>query len=179
MSTSFRSEFQFHIGTIKSELNSAAQLPRDVFQFHIGTIKRLKSNKSKNFNSILVRLKVGWARECYQASCWFQFHIGTIKSRCAIPCTTLLPKFQFHIGTIKSDVALTPQPYYYEFQFHIGTIKRCDNLLTSATDKVFQFHIGTIKRVLSLAASEQVRHFNSILVRLKGCRARDCTRHCC
>ena len=56
-------EFQFHYGTIKSSKFAFSRCEWSVFQFHYGTIKSLpaftNSPRPFNFNSTMVRLKVG------------------------------------------------------------------------------------------------------------------------
>ena len=77
--------FQFHKGTIKSEMRAAGQTASRLFQFHKGTIKRQggtphRSRTYFRFNSIKVRLKGKRHQPNALHHCKFQFHKGTIKS---------------------------------------------------------------------------------------------------
>ena len=75
--------FQFHKGTIKTELVSIQKYP------------------NTDFNSIKVRLKP--STKLYRCSkLLFQFHKGTIKTAKFYNSSCLLRTFQFHKGTIKT-----------------------------------------------------------------------------
>ena len=120
----------------------------------------------------------------------FQFHKGTIRTS----IETILPRssttFQFHKGTIRTTndpTALEHLIYFNSikvrlerlnhlklanldgFQFHKGTIRTWRLVTDDVAIPVFQFHKGTI-RTNDLSFNEmQIRHFNSIKVRLEPC----------
>ena len=101
-----RSTFQFHSGSIKSEIQRQQAREGGRFQFHSGSIKsREKSTYIPLcvcFNSIVVRLKGEWIPQNPGAAIWFQFHSGSIKRRYESQGYTSLIRFQFHSGSIKS-----------------------------------------------------------------------------
>ena len=55
------------------------------------------------------------------------------------------------------------------FQFHYGTIKRLQVAEAEVEAEAFQFHYGTIKRFRHYPNLSILFHFNSTMVRLKGC----------
>ena len=103
-SLSVPSRFQFHKGTIKTQVTTTADTLSSKFQFHKGTIKTqladLLSQILQNFNSIKVRLK-RQAGSVPRFLHVFQFHKGTIKTG-AQQLGSAISKFQFHKGTIKT-----------------------------------------------------------------------------
>ena len=118
------------------------------FQFHKGTIKTyiLHSIKKRNpnFNSIKVRLK----------------HNGDIYNEMVDNYFNSIKVRLKHVGR---DIVLERKL----FQFHKGTIKTmflCKSRINSST---FQFHKGTIKTAFYCVKLCNLRHFNSIKVRLK------------
>ena len=76
-------EFQFHKGTIRTELEEETRFEDALFQFHKGTIRTVISITSfllfANFNSIKVQLELMF-----------------------MALQTLIPSFQFHKGTIRT-----------------------------------------------------------------------------
>ena len=119
-----------------------------LFQFHKGSIKTLinytSMQKSSNFNSIKVRLKLNGYRE-FSTPYQFQFHKGSIK-------------------TLKIVVKVL---IYALFQFHKGSIKTGRSRQKVKAVFIFQFHKGSIKTVVPSVKEDVDLHFNSIKVRLK------------
>ena len=108
-------KFQFHKGTIKTNVN----------------VDRYATYHS--FNSIKVRLKLEPVQQLCPCVQEFQFHKGTIKTlplhRWRVPGAG----FQFHKGTIKTDSDFASQVLAHLFQFHKGTIKTNVNVDRYAT----------------------------------------------
>ena len=97
-----------------------------------------------NFNSTLVRLRVGGGIVLSAHGTAFQFHIGAIKSSITLRCLVTLSGFQFHIGAIKSSSCHRTCRKQCNFN---STLVRLRVTVSAGgvTGSVFQFHIGAIK----------------------------------
>ena len=147
-------------------------------------------NAYLNFNSNLVRLKVGKPPTKKNIPKSFQFQFGAIKRRIffcfssrflifqfqfgaikrLLTCCLLdiLIWFQFQFGAIKSKHRCSLLSFYCSFQFQFGAIKRFRFLCKLLRLSLFQFQFGAIKRD-GKAEMERIRtNFNSNLVRLKA-----------
>ncbi len=121
-------EFQFHFGTIKTDMYQDDNVSAAIFQFHFGTIKtpyrllyrrryqyfnstlvRLKRTggvthgpQLDNFNSTLVRLKPGWPTRIPRFTGNFNSTLVRLKRYKHGAYTGSHRIFQFHFGTIKT-----------------------------------------------------------------------------
>ena len=143
--------FQFHTGSIKSEISV---LLRDSFTGFNSILVRLKDHKQTplncllpGFNSILVRLKDPFAVYAFSPFFSFQFHTGSIKSSGLSPISKPLRGFNSILVRLKVSHS-NPESRAHQFQFHTGSIKRQ----------------GYCRH-----AAAKMLCFNSILVRLKAC----------
>ena len=122
------------------------------FQFHKGTIKTevfdMMTTGESHFNSIKVRLKHKVLSALSSIFHLFQFHKGTIKTTSSSISQVSYFLFQFHKGTIKTKF---PQKSFHSvllFQFHKGTIKTAV-IIFLCTKKL---HFNSIKVRLKLSA---------------------------
>ena len=90
-------QFQFHKGTIKTELHNAVASGYALFQFHKGTIKTAVQER----------------HNIHATS--FQFHKGTIKTQSGTLNYSLIAQFQFHKGTIKTLLSVKSLPSFFYF----------------------------------------------------------------
>ena len=143
-----RRTFQFHKGTIRTLVFHLVKPLSTLFQFHKGTIRTdatpLPIQKSRNFNSIKVRLERAEARRAKANGATFQFHKGTIRTFKECLPGDKFKLFQFHKGTIRTlskfwtnftcvyfnsikvrlePVSVRAVAYFQLFQFHKGTIR--------------------------------------------------------
>ena len=131
--TSSRSpEFQFHIGSIKSELELSGDGVTET-----------------SFNSTLVQLKDQHFAKAGKLSAKFQFHIGSIKSATFSDDYFDNYLFQFHIGSIKSISGYSTVVSDLGFNSTLVQLKEGIYLRLRQTTLEFQFHIGSIKRSAS------------------------------
>ena len=82
--SNFDSEFQFHKGTIRTELTNKIRIDR------------------KNFNTIKVLLEHDNITPLQGHHLLFQFHKGTIRTQVFYLSFIFLCEFQFHKGTIRT-----------------------------------------------------------------------------
>ena len=164
-------KFQFHSGSIKSEIQALYRAGGDGFQFHSGSIKSGEINRSDVeqmcFNSIVVRLKGCLALRKSGALSCFNSIVVRLKEVINTDNLILFVTFQFHSGSIKRCWSLALSLSSTPFQFHSGSIKSTTLDAEAGTWNRFQFHSGSIKSRKEAYRDEQDRCFNSIVVRLK------------
>jgi len=104
---SMKTQFQFHYGSVKRLLPDVWDSVTE-FQFHYGSVKRLGGKMVSrwwlNFNSTMVRLKVGLGPVKQLTVSLFQFHYGSVKSDYELWLTSINPEFQFHYGSVKRPI---------------------------------------------------------------------------
>ena len=97
--------FQFHKGTIKPFSTTDNFDGKGRFQFHKGTIKPKwggkEPKKLDNFNSIKVRLNLGYSVDGGPAKCDFNSIKVRLNQNVVYPRKGKRIIFQFHKGTIK------------------------------------------------------------------------------
>ena len=100
-------KFQFHKGTIRTDLSHNDVFSCAPFQFHKGTIRTLALSALfgaySHFNSIKVRLELTLGKVSVNRY-RFQFHKGTIRTIWLIFILLTSCTFQFHKGTIRTRV---------------------------------------------------------------------------
>ena len=143
-------EFQFHKGTIKTDLSHNDVFSCAPFQFHKGTIKtsirQTELTDRHHFNSIKVRLKLGILYEnMYLLP--FQFHKGTIKTLCRIILRIALVNFNSIKVRLKPLQLSSVAKSYYDFNSIKVRLKLIRDYNTYSRELVFQFHKGTIKTI--------------------------------
>ena len=98
-------QFQFHYGTIKSQLVTPSWTSITIFQFHYGTIKsgsfQLILIYCVNFNSTMVRLKAQADALIRESNAYFNSTMVRLKGL-SFHAHNARVLFQFHYGTIKS-----------------------------------------------------------------------------
>ena len=99
-------QFQFHKGTIRTDIISQLRKPSQPFQFHKGTIRtiysRVSTEKQTYFNSIKVQLEQTYNPEVFQAAA--NFNSIKVQLEPVRDCRLRIRKrrFQFHKGTIRT-----------------------------------------------------------------------------
>ncbi len=173
--------FQFHTGSIKSQIPAFLSRNSKLFQFHTGSIKRPHTRQRRldlsSFNSILVRLKVPPMRrrckkflKCFNSilvrlkadtrmsprrrSTCFNSILVRLKGVSSGTTMSSWREFQFHTGSIKSHPHPSLSKYVDKFQFHTGSIKSRARHPSRARRYLFQFHTGSIKSVIAFGEIE-------------------------
>ena len=123
-----------------------------MFQFHTGSIKsdikiRRQVRRMFRFNSILVRLKVDFCGRDTHEVTLFQFHTGSIKRCAAVAIKDVVRWFQFHTGSIKRVLEMTDtREVNVCFNSILVRLKGYGACGRATSRRWFQFHTGSIKR---------------------------------
>ena len=122
-----------------------------------------------SFNSIVVRLKAQTKKSLAPFHAGFNSIVVRLKVASIRSSRTACGSFNSIVVRLKGVVQVEGR-VGSGFQFHSGSIKRLRNSVWTKRFSMFQFHSGSIKSREPCPASVALVRFNSIVVRLKGCK---------